>query len=280
MRLTAAEALARVHQQLGEVRQAGAQLSQASQTLQTILGGAKTRGILGEVALEQLLSDALPQANYEIQHRFSTGEAVDAVIHAGDKLVCVDSKFPLEAYRRLAENGEESRREFAKAVRVHVDAIAEKYILPGEGTLDFALMFVPSENVYYEMLVTEDTKGRLDDYCRSHRVIPVSPNTLYAYLGAILMGLKGLQVEENAKMLLSSLGGLSKQLDLFSDVFSKVGTHLRNAQQSYTDADTRLERARTTLNQMAQGDLPDGPVQGELPLLKVVESGKRKVESS
>ncbi len=161
-----------------------------------------------------------------------------------------------------------------------MDAIAEKYILPGEGTLDFALMFVPSENVYYEMLVTEDTKGRLDDYCRSHRVIPVSPNTLYAYLGAILMGLKGLQVEENAKMLLSSLGGLSKQLDLFSDVFSKVGTHLRNAQQSYSESDTRLERARNTLNQMAQGTLPQEPTQGALPLLGIVESGKRKVESA
>lgn len=271
------ELLTRVNQQLGEVQQAGSQLSQASNALQAILGGAKTRGILGEVALEQLLADALPQASYEMQHRFTTGEAVDAVVHAGEKLVCVDSKFPLEAYRRLTETGEDARREFAKAVRVHVDAIAEKYILPGEGTLDFALMFVPSESIYYELLMTEDaTKGRLDEYCRAQRVIPVSPNTLYAYLGAILMGLKGLQVQENARRLLENLGGLDKQLDVFSEVFGKLGTHLRNAQQSYTDADTRLERARTTLNQMAQGALPDVPTQASLPLLEVVE-GKRKV---
>jgi len=273
------DVLARVNQQLGEVQQAGSQLSLASQTLQGILGGAKTRGILGEAALEQLLADALPQAGYEMQHRFSTGEAVDAVIHAGEKMVCVDSKFPLEAYRRLTENGEESRREFAKAVRVHVDAIGEKYILPGEGTLDFALMFVPSESIYYELLMTEDSKGRLDDYGRSRRVIAVSPNTLYAYLGAILMGLKGLQVQENARRLMENLGGLDKQLDVFSEVFAKLGTHLRNAQQSYSDSDARLERARNTLNQMAQGSLPDVPTQGSLPLLEVVEGGKRKVES-
>lgn len=273
------ELLARVNQQLGEVQQAGSQLSLASQALQGILGGAKTRGILGEVALEQLLADALPQAGYRMQHRFSTGEAVDAVIHAGEKLVCVDSKFPLEAYRRLTENGEEVRREFAKAVRGHADAIAGKYILPGEGTLDFALMFVPSETIYYELLMTADAKGRLDDYCRAQRVIAVSPNTLYAYLGAILMGLKGLQVQENARRLLENLGGLDKQLDLFSDVFAKLGTHLRNAQQSYSDSDARLERARNTLNQMAQGALPEVATQASLPLLEVVDGGKKKVES-
>lgn len=268
------EVLARVNQQLGEVQQAGSQLSLASQTLQEILGGAKTRGILGETALEQLLADALPHSGYKMQHRFSGGEVVDAVIHAGEKLVCVDSKFPLEAYRRLTESPE-SRRDFAKAVRVHVDDIAEKYIRPGEGTLDFALMFVPSESIYYELLMTGDAKGRLDDYCRAQRVIPVSPNTLYAYLGAILMGLKGLQVQENALRLMENLGGLEKQLELFAEVFAKLGTHLRNAQQSYADSDARLERARNSLSQMAQGSLPEA-TQGSLPLLGIVEGGKKK----
>jgi DNA recombination protein RmuC len=269
------ELLARVNNQLGEVQQAGTQLSQASQALQSILGGAKTRGILGEAALEQLLADALPQAGYAMQHRFAGGQTVDAVVRAGEKLVCIDSKFPLEAYRRLTESGEDARREFARAVRAHAESIAEKYILPEQGTLEFAVMFVPSESIYYELLMSADAKGRLDEYCRACRVIPVSPNTLYAYLGAILMGLKGLQVQENARRLMENLSGLERQLETFSDVFAKLGNHLKNAQQTYNDADARLDRARNSLSQMAQGALPEPPTQGALPLLEVVE-GKRK----
>jgi len=261
------EMLDRINERLGEFQQAGKQLSDASQSLQAILGGAKTRGLLGEIALERLLADALPAAAFHTQYGFSTGDAVDAIVRTGKKVVAIDSKFPLEAFRRLDGGGDEARRDFARAVKTQADSIAAKYILPGEGTLDFALMFVPSENVYYELLMTEDAKGaRLDDYCRAARVIPVSPNTLYAYLGAILMGLKGLQVEENARRLLENLGGLNKQFETFAEVFDKLGTHLRNAQQSHADATARLARARSTLEQMAQGALPDPATQIALAL--------------
>ncbi len=252
------EMLDRINERLGEFQQAGRQLSVASQSLQSILGGAKTRGQLGEIALERLLADALPAAAYQTQYGFSTGDAVDAVVRTGQKVVPIDSKFPLEAFRRLDGGADDARRDFAAAVKKQADSIAAKYILPDEGTLDFALMFVPSENIYYELLMTTDARGaRLDDYCRAARVIPVSPNTLYAYLGAILMGLKGLQVEENARRLLENLGGLNKQFGTFAEVFDKLGAHLRNAQQSHNDATARLARARTTLDQMAQGALPD-----------------------
>lgn len=263
------EMLGTIRQQLGQVQQAGSEFSEATRTLERVLSGAQTRGSLGEVVLERLLADALPQASYETQYRFATGEVVDAIIRFREKILPVDSKFPLEDYRRLTEVGEEARKGFAQAVRAHTDAIAKKYILPEEGTLDIALMFVPSESVYYELLMTGDPRaGRLDDYCRSKRVIPVSPNTLYAYLSVVLMGLKGMQVEENARRLLGSLAGLEKQLDAFAELYEKLGTHLRHAQQSYDEANTKLDRARNALQQMAQGALPESPVKALEPAAK------------
>jgi DNA recombination protein RmuC len=256
---SATEAVREISAQLGAVQQAGDDLSKASQNLQQVLGGARSRGALGELGLERLLQDALPRKTYEIQYRFSTGDVVDAAIRSGDRLIPVDSKFPLDAYRRMNEDGEDARKEFGQAVRRHADAIASKYILPADHTLDLALMFVPSETVYYEILMTDDVKnGKLDAYCRSKGVVPVSPNTLYAYLSCILMGLRGVQIEENARRLLDSLAGLTKQLAAFSGVFEKLGTHIRNAQQSYNDADNRLDRVRSSSEQMSQGILPEG----------------------
>ncbi|MGH9794351.1 MAG: DNA recombination protein RmuC [Candidatus Acidiferrales bacterium] len=256
------DALTAINRSLGQFQEAGRELSQVSQALQTILTGARTRGALGEVVLERMLEDALPQAHYELQYRFaSTGAQVDAIIRAGEqleKIVCVDSKFPREAYVRLVESGDDARKEFAQTVRKHVDSIAEKYILPNEGTLDFALMFVPSESIYYELLLTEDPRhGPLDAYCRNARVFPVSPNTLHAYIRVILMGIRGLQMEENAKRVQKELAGLDKLLESYGELFEKLGTHLRNAQKTYDDADSKLTRARALLSQMAQGALPE-----------------------
>lgn len=254
------EALVQMSQKIGEVQKTSQDLSQAAQTLQSVLGGAKTRGTLGEVTLERLLEDALPRSAYEMQYRFaSTGAVVDAIVRGGERVLSVDSKFPLDAYRRLAEGGDSARREFSVAVRKHADSIAEKYILPEEQTLDYALMFVPSEGVYYELLLTEDPKyGLLDEYCRSRRVFPVSPNTFYACLSAIAVSLKGQNIEENARHLLANLAGLKKQLESFCEVYEKLGTHLRHAQQSYEDADSRLNRTRNSVEQMSQGVLPEG----------------------
>ncbi|MGH9712352.1 MAG: DNA recombination protein RmuC [Candidatus Acidiferrales bacterium] len=253
------EAIRKITVQLAEVQQSGRDLSQASQTLQTVLGGAKTRGLLGEVALERLLADALPQNAYEMQFRFvSTGAIVDAVVRSNDRLLPIDSKFPLDAYRKLVDSPEDARREFGQAVRKHADSIAEKYILPDEQTYDFALMFIPSEGVYYELLMTEDQKyGKLDEYCRTKRVFPVSPNTFYACLSAVAISLQGQKIEENARHMLAHIAGLEKQFDSFAEVYDKLGTHLRHAQMSYEDADSRLARARNSLEQMAQGALPE-----------------------
>jgi DNA recombination protein RmuC len=248
------EMLGTIRQQLGEVKQAGSEVSEAAKQIQSVLGGTKTRGTLGEVALDRMLSDALPRAHYESQYRFSTGEIVDAVVRLGEKLLPIDSKFPLDDYRRLMDSGEDARAGFSQAVRKHADSIAKKYILPDESTLDIALMFVPSEGVFYELLRSEIPSGSpLDEYCRSRGVIAVSPNTLFAHLQVIMLGLRGMQIEENAKRILSDLTGLKKQIENFSNVYDKLGTHLRNAQQSYVEADGKLDRARNALDEMAQG---------------------------
>lgn len=256
------ETLGQIQQQLGAVQQAGQQMSQTAQTLQNILGGAKSRGSLGEVALERLLEDALPKERYQRQFRFTTGETADAVIFLRDKLLPIDSKFPLDAFRRLSEQKatqggpqtDEPRRAFATAVKGHADSIAKKYILPNEGTLGIALMFVPSENVYYELLMTSDAKAQpLDEYCRSKNVIAVSPNTLYAHLQVILMGLQGMQIEENAKRLQASLAGMQKHMDNFSQVFARLGTHLKNAQICFGESEKRLDKAQDTLAGMLGG---------------------------
>src|SRR5712671_5139634 len=256
--------LKNTREQILQLQEQSGGLSLATQSIENILGGTKTRGLLGEVTLQRLLEDSLPPSQFSLQYRFSSGEAADAVIFLRDKkLMVIDSKFPLDSFRRIESDGEEARRAFATAVKGHADAIAKKYIVPNEGTLDVALMFVPSENVYCEMLNTLDNKGQaIDAYCRDKKIVAVSPNTLYANLCVIAMGMRGMQIEENARRILGSLDGMKKQMETFSDVFEKLGNHLKNAQQSYAEADKRFEKAQDTLG----GMLGQAPAQATLPL--------------
>ncbi|HMD09691.1 MAG TPA: DNA recombination protein RmuC [Candidatus Acidoferrum sp.] len=248
-----------IQKQLGEFQELGRGISSATKSLEGILGGAKTRGLLGEVTLERLLEDSLPPSQYAMQYRFSSGECADAVIFLRDrKLVAVDSKFPLDAFRRIEAEGAEAKRAFATAVKGHADSIARKYIVPNEGTLDLALMFVPSENVYYEMLMTQDSKGEaLDSYCRGKCIVAVSPNTLYAHLCVIHLGLRGMQIEENAMRISAGLSGIQKNIASFTEVFEKLGTHLKNAQQTYNDADKKLEKTQGTMDSLIGNGPPD-----------------------
>jgi len=260
------EQISQIQKQLGEVQQAGAQMHETATKLENILGGTKTRGTFGETTLERLLEDCLAPAQYSKQYRFRSGELADAVIHLRDaKLMAIDSKFPLEAFQQIEAEGEEARKRFVSAVKLHASSIAKKYIVPDEDTLDLALMFVPSEAVYYELLRSNDTTGKpLDAYCREKKIIPVSPNTLYAHLSVIAMGLRGMQIEENAKRLAANLAGMRKQMDTFGESFEKLGTHLKNAQASFTEADKRLDQASNTLENLLRNEEQDA--QGRLAL--------------
>lgn len=249
--------ITQIQQQLGQVQQSGNLMHEAATRLENILGGTKSRGTFGETTLERLLEDCLAPSQYSQQYRFRSGEAVDAVIHLRDKkIMAIDSKFPLDAFLRLETEGDEARKSFVNTVKLHADSIAKKYIVPDEGTLDLALMFVPSEAVYYELLMSVDSKGQaVDAYCRSRKIVPVSPNTLYAHLSVIAMGLRGMQIEENAKRLSANLDGMRRQLEVFSKSFDILGTHIKNAQQTYTEADKRIDKVSGTLeNLLSSGD--------------------------
>jgi DNA recombination protein RmuC len=220
-------------------------------SLQEILRSPKLRGGLGELFLGDLLAQIFPPAHFTLQHRFKSGEAVDAVIKLGRNLVPVDAKFPLENFRRgvettaTEEERKSAKKRFIADVKRHVDAIAGKYILPDEGTFDFALMYIPAENVYYELIIKDeaaDTDKALLSYAFAKRVVPVSPNSFYAYLQTILLGLKGLHIEEQAQEILKNLARLSGDFKKFQDDFALVGRHLTNAKGKYDEADKRLEK--------------------------------------
>ncbi len=139
------------------------------------------------------------------------------------------------------------RKEFVRDVRRHIDQIAEKYLAPDEGTLDFAVMYIQAENVYYETIIRDDELGEgtsISEYARRKKVVPVSPNTLYVYLGAIAQGLKGLKIEANAKEILANIQRLAGDLGKFDEEFKKMGVHLKNATNSYSSATRQLERVQ------------------------------------
>lgn len=222
--------------------------------LEQALRPPKARGGVGELLLGNLLRDMLPPDAFQLQYGFKTGERVDAVIRM-DKLVPVDAKFPLDNFERLVEAADEAEkvlheRAFARDVKVHVDAIAAKYIRPAENTYDFALMYLPSESIYYELVCGKT--GGLYTHALGKRVFPVSPTTFHAYLLVITLGLKGLQIEQHAQDVMAYCAQLGKDFERFRADFEVVGKHIGHAQAKYGEADRRLERFGMNLERAAE----------------------------
>jgi DNA recombination protein RmuC len=260
-----------VHEKLKGLEEAATRIFEVGKdltSLQEILQPPKLRGGVGEVLLENLLRDRLPPSRYAMQHRFSNGTFVDAVIRLENRVVPVDSKFPVENFRamlRAATDDERARarREFIRQVQGHIKTIAEKYILPAEGTFDFALMYVPAENVYYEAIVQGDEPEGLYAFAMERRVIPVSPTTFYAYLVALVYGLKGLQVEQQAAKIREGLAHLLGDLDRVRRAMDTLGQQLRHAQVNYARASEALDRFHLRLQTVSGASLPEPQV---LPL--------------
>jgi len=218
-------------------------------SLQELLRAPKFRGEVGETLLGKLLEDILPKENIRLQHHFQSGEIVDAAIIIGQNLISIDAKFPLENFKRASEaNSEDERksnyRAFLRDVKGRIDEVSSKYILPDEGTFDFALMYIPAEAVYYQISKDEE----LTAYAKSRKVIFVSPNTFYAYLQAILYGLRGINIQRNIQKVFAGLSRLQIDLKKFQDDFDLVGGHLSNASKKYTDAKEKLGHFRDKLN--------------------------------
>jgi len=251
-----------VQQGLGELKEAAKHIEETGKkvaSLQDLLQPPKLRGGLGELMLENLLAQVLPAAHYTCQHRFRDGNIVDAMINLGDRLVPVDSKFPLESFDRLrhAETDDErktARRSFVRDVRRHIDDVS-KYIRPDEGTFDFAMMYIPAENVYYEAMVKGEVaeEAAICDYALTKRVIPVSPSCFYQYLTVIVWGLKGLQVEERAQAILAHLDRLNRDFGSFQSDFNTLGTHVTNAKNRYDDASRALDKFSGRLQLTLEG---------------------------
>jgi DNA recombination protein RmuC len=248
----AARVVGNVQKSLGGLEEASRRIYEVGKdiaSLQEILRAPKLRGGLGEFLLEDLLAQVLPADHFSAQYSFRSGEKADAVIKLGTSLVPVDAKFPLENFKRAlqAESDEErtrAKKQFTADVKKHIDAIAQKYILPDEGTYDFALMYIPAENVYYETIIKDESTAEksLSEYALSKRVIPVSPGSFYAYLQAIVLGLKGMKVEARAKEIIRYIGRLQGDFARFRDDFDLVGKHLGHAQSSFQSADKRIEQ--------------------------------------
>lgn len=265
---TARQVIGEVREKLGELSKTSEQIHEVGKniaTLQEILRPPKLRGGLGEQFLGELLSQILPPEFYSLQYPFSSGERVDAVVRLGEKLVPIDSKFPLDNFRRIIEcKTEEEKKSFKKIfyrdVKKHIDDIASKYILPQEGTYDFALLYIPAENVYYEIITKDESFGEekgVLNYALTKKVIPVSPNSFYAYLQVIVLGLKGLQIEKGAQKIQALLSGLKKDIGGFQEDFQLVGKHISNAMNKFEEARRRLDKFSFKLEQIeSQPSLP------------------------
>ena len=267
---TATRATSAIHQQLGQLGQANAEILARANDLKKLeqaLRPPKARGGFGELLLGNLLRDRLPPDSYHLQYGFKTGERVDAVIKV-ERLVPIDAKFPLDNFERLADAETDEERAlhekaFARDLRSHVDAIASKYIRPDEGTYDFALMYLPSEGVYYELVCGKT--GALLQYAHDKRVFPVSPTTFTSQLQVIALGLKGMQIEQRAHEVMAYVSQLQGDFDRFRDDFAVVGKHIGNAQSKFAEAEKRLDRLDTKLERATETEQPELNVAQELP---------------
>lgn len=256
---TSLETIGNLNKQMGQLKNASDQMIQLGtdvRNLQDILKNPKLRGQMGEMSLDNLLAKILPKASFAVQHTFKNGKIVDALVNMPDYSVPIDAKFPLPSFQAMIKAQDDQqkdklRRQFQNDVVKHIDKIAESYILPDEGTLDFALMYIPAENIYYETVIScPSDKTDIVSYALEKKVIPVSPNLLYAYLMTIVMGLKGMQIEKQAAQIRRDLVKLNADMNSFSSNWDVLGRHLRNAQTQYDEGGAKLGKFTSGLERI------------------------------
>lgn len=221
----AGRVISQLTKELGGVSQIGPDIRRLTETLSS----PKLRGNFGEEILENLLTDVFPKELCKFQHRFQNGEVVDAALVVGDILIPIDSKFSMENYRlykeaKTDEAADSLKKAFLKDVKKRIDEIHKKYILPQEGTLDYAFMFIPSEGIYME--VAQDTDAQA--YARGKKVVVVGPNTLNINLRAILVSLRGQQISKAAQQVLAMINGIKQESDKFNKTLDTLANHVKN----------------------------------------------------
>ncbi len=263
-----------VSERLGDLKATTERIAEFSRSLddfQRMLQSPKLRGDFGEFTLDQMLSELVPADCYELQANIG-GARVDALLKTPNGALPIDSKFPLDNFRRALDAPDDAARDtalkaFAADVRARIDEIADKYIRP-PATLEIALMFVPAENVYYEVL----SRPTIVEYGRSRRVVAVSPNTMYAYLQALAMGFRGMKIQQEARRVEELLSDLKTHFDQFMEHFGKVGRHLEGAQTQFMGAARDVDRFQAVLNDLRVGRLEAAVDEPLEPLLKLAAS--------
>lgn len=223
------------------------------QSLQDVLQNPKQRGVLGEYYLQTVLENVLPPGRFQMQYKFGDGEIVDAVIFLDkNKMLPIDSKFSLENYNRILETRDAAERErleklFKQDLKNRIDETS-KYIRPNEGTMDFAFMFIPSEAIYYDLLINQvgavktNTRDLIEYSFQKKRVIIVSPTSFLAYLQTVLQGLKSLQIEEQAQEIIKRVGELGRHIDNYDSFMHKLGGSLATTVGHFNTAHKELKK--------------------------------------
>ena len=226
----AAIAIRDVNKGIGEMSEIGRNMRE----LQDFLKSPKLRGNIGEEVLKDLISQTFPKNSFNLQYQFNSGEKVDAAIKTDGGILPIDSKFPMENFQKMMKSNDKNekelhKKEFIKDVKKHIDDISRKYILPEEGTMDFCLMYIPSEPVYYEIA----DNPMLIDYARRKRVYAVSPTTLYAHLQVILLSFEGKKIETKSREIFAMIRALKVDYDKVDENLGVLGKHLTNASNQF-----------------------------------------------
>lgn len=235
------------------------EIGRSMQDLQDFLNSPKLRGNLGEAVLADLLKQHLPHSSFTLQHRFKSGDIVDAAITTEAGIIPIDSKFPMENFNKMIKTEDKKERDrfhqlFVSDVKKHIKAISTKYIRTEENTLDFALMYIPSETMYYEITASVP---EIQEYSQLRRVLPVSPSTFYAFLRTILVSFEGQRIAKEAQLILKNLRDIHKSTDEFGEKLGILGKHLTNAYNNMTSVNSEFQKLQTKVEHTSALPLPD-----------------------
>ena len=250
--------------QLDETNKQVVGFSEQLKNLQDILKNPKQRGVLGEYYLEETLKNVLPPNSYQMQYGFKNGEIVDAVVFVDKKVIPIDSKFSLENYERLLncsnpEEREKIAKSFKEDLKKRIDETA-KYVRPDEGTVDFAFMFIPSESIYYDLLInkvgaTSVSSRDLIEYAfKDKHVVIVSPTSFLAYLQTVLQGLRALEINENAKKIQKNVEKLGNHLKIYQDFHGKLGNSLNTVVNHYQRSTKEFKKINKDVTKITEGE--------------------------
>ena len=243
---TAARVIGDLKKNVGEMSEVG----KGIRSLQEFLQSPKLRGNIGEEVLKDMIGQSFPKNSFHLQYPFHSGLKVDAVLKTDAGLLCIDSKFPMENFNKMhkgetEEGRKQAKKDFITDVKKHVADISKKYILPDEGTMDFALMYIPSESVYYEVVTIEE----LTVFSRNARVYPVSPNTLYAHLQVLLLSFQGKELEQKTQEVFRLLRAIQKDYGKIDENLGVLGKHVTNAYNSMNTVSSSFSQLGQKLTQ-------------------------------